>query len=224
MIHVRGLNKIHDPDGPGRFQSLHEIDLDVKTGELVAIQGISGSGKTTLLSILGALIHPTSGLVEIGGRSVTKLPDRHASAFRLATVGFIFQDHHLFPELSLRDNVAVPLVPTGVRPHEIEAKTRAALELANIAHKSDRKVRDLSGGEKQRCAIARALVNDPRLILCDEPTANLDRDNRETFLAILAQLKVLGKTILIATHDPLFEGAAIVDRAIVLRDGRISAS
>ena len=222
MIRLVGVNKIHDPDGPGRFQSLYDIDLEVGAGELVVVQGVSGSGKTTLLSILGALMRPTSGEVEIGGRPVAKLPDRHASAFRLATVGFIFQDHHLFPGLSVLDNVSVPLVPTGAGPREVGDKSRAALELAGISHKSRRKVRDLSGGERQRCAIARALVNDPQLILCDEPTANLDRENREHLLEILELLKGRGKTILIATHDPLFESLAGVDRKLGLQEGRIS--
>lgn len=221
MIRLRGVNKIHDPDGPGCFQALWDIDLDVEPGQAVVVQGVSGSGKTTLLSILGALSRPTSGQVLIAGRQVAKLPDVHASAFRLATVGFLFQDHRLLPQLSVLDNATVPLLPTGDSPARITDLALAALETAGIAHKAAQKVRDLSGGEKQRCAIARALVNDPQLLLCDEPTSNLDSDSRRALLDTLEALKGRGKTILVATHDPVFDGQDWVDRTVRLREGRI---
>lgn len=222
MIRVAGLNKIHNPDRPDRFQSLTDVDLQVAAGQLVVVAGRSGSGKTTLLSIIGALARPTSGEVLVAGRAVAKLPDLHASAFRRDTLGFVFQGDKLLDQLSVRDNVAVPLVPLNLKAREVDRRVARALELANIGHKLDRGVRDLSGGEKQRCAIARALVGDPAIILCDEPTAHLDRGNTEQFLAILLQLKGLGKTILVATHDPFFTGCAGVDRVVRLEDGRIA--
>lgn len=221
MIRLSQVNKIHDPDGPSRFQSLYDIDLEVAPGELVVLQGISGSGKTTLLSLLGALMRPTSGSVLVDGRPIAKLSDRHAAAFRRETVGFLFQNHHLLPGLSVLDNVALPLLPTGAGPGRIATRAAAALELAGISARGGQTVRDLSGGEKQRCAIARALVNDPVLLLCDEPTANLDRDSRDHLLQTMAALKQRGRTILVATHDPVFDSLACVDRVLSLREGRI---
>jgi putative ABC transport system ATP-binding protein len=221
MIRLTGVNKIHDAAGPNRFQSLYDIDLHVAAGELAVLQGVSGSGKTTLLSIVGALMRPSSGEVLVDGQPVAKLSDRYASAFRRQTVGFLFQGHHLFSELSVEDNVAMPLVATGAAPGEITAGVKQALALAGLGARAGQTVRTLSGGEKQRCSIARALVNDPRLILCDEPTANLDQDSRADLLQALEDLKRRGRTVLIATHDPIFDSLACVDRVLQLQDGRI---
>ena len=224
MIKVDGVNKIHNKNRPNEFQSLYAIDLQVAEGELVILKGVSGSGKTTLLSIIGALNKPTSGEVVVDGQRVAKLPDLHASAFRASTIGFIFQSYNLFDELNVHDNVALPLVPLGMKQSLIDEKTRTALALANIEHKSTQKVADLSGGEKQRCAIARSLANEPKVILCDEPTANLDRENSLKFVAILKELKQLGKTIVVATHDVLFEELEFTDRVVLIQDGRIAGA
>lgn len=224
MIRLVEVDKIHDPDGPGRFAALAGVDFAVSAGEFVVIHGASGSGKTTLLSLVGGLIRPTRGEVVVAGRAIAKLPDRHASAFRLATVGFVFQDRLLLPQFSVRDNVALPLVATGADPERIRTLTTTALELADILHRADRPARDLSGGEKQRCAIARAVVGDPALLLCDEPTANLDAAARDQLLDLLAALKQRGKTILVATHDPVFTGLGCVDRRLELEAGRIVPS
>jgi len=208
MIHLKGINKIHGEGGPAQFQSI--------------LKGVSGSGKSTLLSIIGALQKPTSGEIEVDGSRIAKLPDLHASAFRASTIGFIFQNFNLFEEFNVAENVALPLIPVGMPQKEIDRKVADALKVANIAHKATQSVRDLSGGEKQRAAIARALVNDAGIILCDEPTANLDRENSLVFMEILKDLKSLGKTILIATHDPLFENLDIVDRVLEIEAGRIA--
>ncbi len=220
MIRVEALNKIHGLGRPNQFQSLYDIDLDVAEGELVVLNGVSGSGKTTLLSIIGALVKPTSGEVTVDGQRVAKFPDLHASAFRASSIGFIFQAYNLFEELDVHDNVALPLVPRGLKQSAIDEKTKTALSLANIEHKSGQRVQNLSGGEKQRCAIARALVNEPKVILCDEPTANLDRDNSLRFIEILKGLKDLGKTIVVATHDPLLKELGFVDRVSLMQEGR----
>jgi len=151
------------------------------------------------LSLIAALIKPTSGEIKVDGKFVAKLPDLHASLYRLKDIGFIFQSFNLFENL----------------------KVSHALELANISHKKTQSVKNLSGGEKQRTAIARALVNDPKIILCDEPTANLDRANSLTFIEVLRELKRLEKTIVIATHDPLFESLDFVDRVINIENGEI---
>ncbi len=224
MIVLRGVNKIHGAGGPAEFQSLHDIGLEVKAGELAILKGVSGSGKTTLLSIIGALQKPSSGEVEVDGRRIAKLPDLHASDFRAQTIGFIFQAFNLFEEFNVVENVALPLIPTGMSQKDIDIHVSRAMEVANIQHKATQSVRDLSGGEKQRAAIARALVNDAEIILCDEPTANLDRANAETFISILGELKSLGKTILIATHDPMLEGLELVDRVFSIEAGRIADS
>ncbi len=221
MIVLQGVNKIHGPGGPAQFQSLFDIGFEVKAGELVVLKGVSGSGKSTLLSIIGALQKPTSGEIEVDGRRIAKLPDLHASAFRAKTIGFIFQALNLFEEFNVAENVALPLIPTGMSQKEIDGEVDRAMKVANIQHKATRSVRDLSGGEKQRAAIARALVNDPKIILCDEPTANLDRANAEVFISILGELKSLGKTILIATHDPMFEDLGLVDRVLSIEAGRV---
>ena len=222
MIHLKGINKIHGEGGPAPFQSLYDIGIDVAVGELVILKGVSGSGKSTLLSIIGALQKPTSGEIEVDGSRVAKLPDLHASAFRARTIGFIFQTFNLFEQFNVMENVALPLIPTGLSQKEIDINVERALEVANIGHKATQSVRDLSGGEKQRTAIARALVNEAKIILCDEPTANLDRENSLAFMGILKDLKSRGKTILIATHDPLFEDLEFVDRVLEIEAGRIA--
>ena len=224
MIHLKGINKIHSQCGPAEFQSLFDITFDVREGELVILKGVSGSGKSTLLSIIGALQKPTSGAVEVEGRAIAKLPDLHASSFRARTIGFIFQTFNLFDEFTVAENVALPLVPTGIPQKEIDKNVVRALELTNISHKATQSVRDLSGGEKQRTSIARALVNDAKIILCDEPTANLDLENSLAFMGILKDLKSLGKTILMATHDPLFADLEVVDRVLEIEAGRITGS
>ncbi len=221
MIHVKGLNKIHNENRPNAFQSLYDINMHVAEGELVVLQGVSGSGKSTLLSIIGALNKPTSGEAVVDGMSVAKLPDLHASAFRASTIGFIFQAYNLFEELNVHDNVALPLIPTGISQPRIAERTRRAMKLANIEHKAEQRAFDLSGGEKQRCAIARALVGEAKVILCDEPTANLDRENTLIFTGILRDLKGMGKTIVNATHDPIFESLGFVDRVLHIDQGRL---
>ncbi len=220
MITISALNKIHNENRPNEFQSLSDIDLHVKAGELIILKGVSGSGKSTLLSIIGALNKPTSGEIEVDSRRVAKLPDLHASQFRAEKIGFIFQSFNLFDELSVKDNVALPLVPL-LKQSEIDEKAIQAMRLANIEHKASQRVQDLSGGEKQRCAIARALVNEPQIILCDEPTANLDRENSLKFIEILKALNGLGKTIIVATHDTLFEALDFTDRMVEIQNGKI---
>jgi putative ABC transport system ATP-binding protein len=203
---------------------LRDIDLHVEPGETIVLEGVSGSGKSTLLSIIASLLKPTSGRVEIKGELVNKLPDLHASRFRNDHIGFIFQSFNLFERLSVHDNVVLPLLVTERSQKEADADARKAMELANIIHKQEQSVEDLSGGEKQRCAIARALVNDPEIILCDEPTANLDRDNSLLFLESVQNMKAMGKTILIATHDPIFNSLECVDRIIRIDNGMIPSS
>jgi putative ABC transport system ATP-binding protein len=205
MIRLQQLNKIFNENQSNAFHALKDISLHVKRGELVILKGISGSGKSTLLSLIGALSKPTSGSIEVNGEQIAKLPDLHASRFRAQNLGFIFQSFNLFEELSVADNIALPLIHQKQTLATLDDAVNHAMKMAKIEHKAKQEVRLLSGGEKQRCAIARALVNSPDIILCDEPTANLDHNNALSFLETLQTLQSEGKTILIATHDPIFE-------------------
>ena len=220
IIKIHGLNR-HFDSGEERFHALKDIDLTVEKGECVILRGISGSGKTTLLSIIAGLDHPSSGEIRVEGEAIAKLPDRHLSRFRGRHIGMIFQHYNLMEHLSAWDNVSVPLIPMGLKMEELKVKVDTAMELANIAHKAGQNAGRLSGGEKQRVAIARALAADPEIILCDEPTANLDRANARRFLEILSDLHRLGKTILIATHDPIFEELPFEHRIVEMENGTI---
>lgn len=221
MIEIKNLNKIFYENTKKEFYALKDINLKIETSTCVILKGISGSGKSTLLSLIATMEKPTSGEIIIDDESVAKLPDLHSSNFRAKKLGFIFQSYNLFNELSVKDNVSIPLIPLGFSQKEIDEKVLKALEIANISHKKDELVSNLSGGEKQRCAIARAIVNNPDIILCDEPTANLDFDNSIKFIENLKELKNLNKTIIVATHDPIFDNLDFVDKVINIKNGMI---
>jgi putative ABC transport system ATP-binding protein len=164
---------------------------------------------------------PTSGAIEVQGENIVSYSDFHASEYRNKEVGFISQSFHLFDELSVKENVALPLIISSISDEEANSLIDQAMQIANIAHKQNQKTSTLSGGEKQRCVIARALLNQPNIILCDEPTANLDRENTLKFIDILNKLKSMKKTLIIATHDPLIENASCVERVLRLKDGSL---
>jgi putative ABC transport system ATP-binding protein len=221
MIEVRGVTKIFNEGKPNEMTALQDVSFSVGENELVILKGPSGSGKSTLLSLIAALQKPTSGEVVVEGTRVSKLPDDFAALFRREKIGFIFQKFILIPTLSVYDNIITPLIPEKLDERELAAKAERVMEEFSIAHKAGELAKNLSGGEQQRTAIARALVNDPPIILADEPTANLDAKLSKAFLEYVRRIKDEGKTILIATHDPLFFGLDITDREIGLRDGKI---
>lgn len=221
MIKIKNLNKIFYESTNKEFYALKNINLNIKKSSCIVLKGISGSGKSTLLSILATLQKPTSGEILVENESIAKLPDFHASNFRARKIGFIFQSFNLFNELNVKDNVSIPLIPLGFSQKQIDEKVENTLKLVNILHKKDELVSNLSGGEKQRCAIARALINDCEIILCDEPTANLDLVNSKIFIEILRELKQLKKTIIVATHDPIFDNLDFVDFEIFIKNGQI---
>lgn len=200
---------------------LKDINLTIHQGECVILKGVSGSGKTTLLSLIAGLDKPSGGKVLIEGEPISKLPDLFASELRAKKIGMIFQHFNLFDHLSVSENIMLPLIPSGLKMKEIHVKVDNALKLANIFHKKDIIASRLSGGEKQRTAIARAVVGDPNIILCDEPTANLDRENSLSFIKMLESLHRMGKTIVIATHDPLFDDLDFESTIIPMFDGKI---
>jgi len=219
QITVSNVDKIYNSTKENAFYALKQISFEVDTGEIVILKGVSGSGKSTLLSLIGGLSKPSSGDIIVEGEAIAKLPDRLASRYRHERVGFIFQSFNLLNGLNVYQNVMAPLMLSEWSGSQMEAKIDQALQIANIAHKKGQKVSDLSGGEKQRCAIARALVMNPPIILADEPTANLDTHNSLMFIEILKTFKAMGKTVLIATHDVLFEETDVIDRCIHMKDG-----
>ena len=191
---------------------LKDINLSIKKGEVVVIKGESGSGKSTLLNILALLAQPTSGEVLVEGENVALLSDYHSSLYRKDFVGYITQEYYLFENLSVYENLLAPLVIQNLSFDEIDKRIEEKLHLANIAKKKNSQVAHLSGGEKQRVVIAKALLNNPKVVLCDEPTANLDDKNANFFLALLEELQTKGVTILIVTHDKRLESLEFVSR------------
>lgn len=220
MIHIENLYRTFH-HGSNEVPVLKDINLNIREGECVVLKGVSGSGKTTLLSLIAGLDKPSSGKVLIENEPISKLPDLFASQLRAKKIGMIFQHFNLFEHLSVKENVTIPLIPSGLKMKEIHDMVDEALKVANIIHKQETLASRLSGGEKQRTAIARALVANPNIILCDEPTANLDRDNSLLFIDILEKLHRMGKTIVVATHDPLFDSLSFQSTIIPMSDGQI---
>ena len=221
MITIKDVTKIYEINRSNSVIALDNISLEIKEGELVVLKGVSGSGKSTILSLIASLTKPTMGEVIVNKKRISKLPDNFASDYRQEDIGFIFQKYNLIPTLTVEDNVLLPLVPTNPDEVEARAKLDRVMTQFDIAHKKDVVVRNLSGGEQQRVAIARAHINDPKIIIADEPTANLDEKLSLDFIEILRGLKASGKTILIATHDPLFFDLDIVDRMVEVKGGKI---
>ncbi|QFR43503.1 ABC transporter ATP-binding protein [Sulfurimonas sp. CVO] len=221
MIELKEIIKEYEVNNQNIVTALKGINLHIKEGELVVLKGSSGSGKSTILSLIAALSKPTSGEIIVDGDRISKLPDNFASDFRRHSIGFVFQKYNLISSLSVKDNIILPLVPMNLDEKEIEEKLSRVLKMFHIEHKKNQLVKNLSGGEQQRVAIARANINNPKIIIADEPTANLDEKLSLHFIDIVKELKAQGKTIVIATHDPLFFGLEIVDREIEIYQGAI---
>jgi len=209
------------PRGRGSVYALAGVSLDVREGEKLAIMGPSGSGKTTLLAILGCLDRPTGGEHLFEGRSVAGLDDDTLSGLRNRRIGFVFQSFHLLPHLSVAENVETPLQYGAWPPREWRDRARRALGEVSLLHRADHRPSELSGGEAQRAAVARALVGEPSLLLADEPTGNLDSATGEEIAALLDRLHASGRTIVVVTHNEALARRA--ERLVRLRDGRIES-
>jgi len=218
LLHVQGLTKEYDsPAGP--LAILTGVDLRLERGEAVAIMGPSGSGKTTLLSVLGALERPTAGSVTLDGENPLALDETQLAAFRNRRIGFIFQDHSLLPQCTVLENVLVPAL-VGAADASAEARARKLLDAVGLAPRLDHLPAQLSGGEKQRVAIARALIREPRLVLCDEPTGNLDAKSASAVASLLLDLHRTQQTVLVVvTHSDAL--AAQVGRTARLEGGKL---
>ncbi len=219
MIELKHITKIYELNRADRVVALNDVSLSIKEGVVLVLKGASGSGKSSILSLIAALSKPTSGEVIVDGKKISKLSDNFASVYRRDNIGFVFQKYNLIPNLSVRDNILLPLVPLNLDAKDAEEKLALVMEMFHIAHKANAIVKNLSGGEQQRVAIARANINNPKIILADEPTANLDEKLSLSFIEILKELKSLNKTIVIATHDPLFFNLDFVDSVVEIHNG-----
>jgi lipoprotein-releasing system ATP-binding protein len=203
-----------------QLEILKGVDLSIQDGEVVSIVGSSGAGKTTLLTILGTLDRPTSGSVFYGDTDISQLSDRKLAAFRNRHIGFVFQFHQLLPEFTAAENVCIPALIGKMQKSEAMKKAAALLERLGVASRADHKPSELSGGEQQRVAVARALINDPSVILADEPSGNLDSTNAAELHRLFFMLRdEFKKTFVIVTHNEQL--AAMADRTLVMKDGRI---
>lgn len=215
IVTLRGV----DREYPGGVTALRDVDLDIDRGELVAIVGPSGSGKSTMLNVMGTLDRPSAGQVLIEGFNVAELSDRELSALRATRIGFVFQHFHLAPGVSALDNVADGLLYTGVGLRERRQRAEAALRRVGLGHRLTHRPHQLSGGEKQRTAIARAVVRDPALLLADEPTGALDSRSGEDVMRVLLDLHQSGTTIVVITHERVV--ASHLPRQVAMLDGRV---
>ena len=219
-ISTRGVTRDFTT-GENTITVLHGIDLDVRAGEMTFLVGESGSGKTTMISIMCGILWPTQGEVEVFGTDIYALSDTELVEFRLANIGFIFQQYNLIPSIDAAGNAAVPLIARGMPVAEARERAKDMLAKLNIADQAGKLPNQLSGGQQQRVAIARALVHEPRLIVCDEPTAALDAKSGRRVMDLLREVAVAeDRSVIIVTHDNrIFDMA---DRILVLEDGRIT--
>ena len=219
MVQVHNVTKVYER-GKQKIEVLHGLTLDIPKGDFVALMGPSGSGKTTLLNLIGGLDKPTSGEITVGGKRIDQLGSGQLANWRAHNVGFVFQFYNLMPVLTAEGNVELPLLLTKLSGAQRRKNVAVALEVVGLADRAKHKPRELSGGQEQRVAIARALVSDPQLLVCDEPTGDLDRKTADEILGLLQVLnREHGKTIVMVTHDP--KAAEFARRTLHLEKGQL---
>ncbi|MBI2353882.1 MAG: ABC transporter ATP-binding protein [Deltaproteobacteria bacterium] len=218
LIEISNLKKQY-ASGDETVEALRGIDIAIETGEFITIMGQSGSGKSTLLSVLGGMNHPSAGEVEMAGVKLYRLPGEKLADFRAENLGFVFQSFHLIPYLTAIENVMLPLAIVKTGSKAKRAAASQALERVGLGSKLERLPNQLSGGEQERVAIARAIVNNPHILLADEPTGNLDSKTSDEVMALFRELNAAGQTVVMVTHNP--ENGRYADRTIHLRDGMV---
>jgi len=219
LVELRNVSKIYRL-GEEEIRALDDVSLDIDEGEFISIIGPSGSGKSTLMHILGCLDSPTKGTIKLDGMMIQDASSRQLAAIRNRKIGFVFQFFNLLPKLTVLQNVELPMIYSGISGRERVERAMAALESVGMGNRAKHRPSQLSGGQQQRAAIARALVNDPRIIFADEPTGNLDSHTGEAILQLFRSLSQQKRTIVLVTHDP--EIAAVTPRRIEIRDGKIA--
>jgi lipoprotein-releasing system ATP-binding protein len=204
----------------GSLEVLKGVDIHIKKSEVVSIVGSSGAGKTTLLTILGTLDKPSSGEIVFNGINITSLTEKKLAAFRNQHIGFVFQFHHLLPEFTAIENICIPAFINKISKKEAELKANKLLDLLGLTHRINHKPSELSGGEQQRVAVARALINNPKVIFADEPSGNLDSENAKNLHQLFFKLRdELKQTIVVVTHNETL--ASMADRKLIMKDGQI---
>ena len=219
LVELRHVSKIYHLGGE-EIRALDDVSLDIDAGEFISIIGPSGSGKSTLMHILGCLDSPSKGTIRLDGTMIEKASQRELARIRNQKIGFVFQFFNLLPKLNVLQNVELPMVYSGVSSRERRERAHYALKLVDMENRAKHRPMQLSGGQQQRTAIARALVNSPKIVFADEPTGNLDSHTGEAILHLFHQLSQEGRTIALVTHDP--EIAAVTPRRIEIRDGKIA--
>lgn len=221
LIEVSDVSKIYNRGQVDEITAVKDVSMSIEKGEVIALTGPSGSGKTSLLSLIGCMGRPTRGKIVVAGKDVVKLPERFLTEVRRQRFGFIFQQFNLIRDISVLENVLLPLYPLSIPYESMKKRALPILDRLKIGHKKRIKVKNLSGGEQQRVAIVRALINAPDVIIADEPTAHLDRNLASEFLDVIAMLIEDGKTVVIATHDPYVAESRLVTKSVLMRDGRL---
>ena len=221
MIELSNIRKVFNMGKPNEFVAIHGISLSIDSDRVTVFKGPSGSGKTTVLSLIGCMARPTSGRIRLSEREITSLPERFLTEIRRQTFGFIFQQFNLVKGITALENAMLPAYPLGEKESSIKKRAMNLLDLFNVSQKAYSKVEWLSGGEAQRVSIVRALINNPSIVIADEPTGHLDTKLSHEFMEIVGRLKDEKKTVLIASHDPIVYESNVVDRVIHIRDGKI---
>ncbi|MEA3315255.1 MAG: ABC transporter ATP-binding protein [Campylobacterota bacterium] len=224
MIYLKNITKQYSINKNDTISALKDINLNFKEGSVNIIKGASGSGKSTILSLIAGFSKPTTGEVIVDTKRISKLPDDFLALYRRENIGFIFQKYNLIPNITVKDNILLPLIPNNPNEKDLNKKIDKVIKQFNITNKKDIIVKNLSGGEQQRVAISRAMINEPKIIIADEPTANLDKKLSVEFCDIIKDLKDSNKTIIIATHDPIFFSLDFIDNIIDIKNGIIKSS